>query len=97
MNSETTFTASSGHRCTYEVFIEDGKASATIVWLGQPPTPEDIRELEKFLVDQADRAQFPHSGAENYFLGKIEREDLPRLREIVAERAREIEEHDHDL
>lgn len=96
MNTESIFTASSGHRCSYEVIVEDGQASANIVWLGQPPTPDDIKELELFLTDQADRANFPHTGAENYMLGEIKREDLPRVREIVAERVRALDEESDD-
>ena len=89
--SESIFTASSGHRCTYEVFVENGNASANVVWIGQPPTPEDITELARFMEEQADRAQFPHNGVENYFLGEIRREDLPQVREIVADRVRALE------
>jgi hypothetical protein len=98
--SETTFTTSSGHRCNYEVLVdENGQASANVVWIGQPPAPDDIREFERFMTDQADQAQFQHAGAIgaiNYMLGEIRKEDLPRVREIVKERARTLPEDPHE-
>ena len=92
IESESSFTASSGHRCTYEVLVENGNASVTVVWIGQPPTPEDVTELTRFLEEQADRSHFPHSGAENYLLGPIRPEELPRVREIAEDRFRALEE-----
>jgi hypothetical protein len=89
MNSETTFTCSSGNRCQFEMFVENGKASVNVVWIGKKPTEDDIDEFARFMEGEAARANFAHTGIENVMLGKIQREDLPRLREVVAERLRE--------
>lgn len=91
MQSESVFTATSGARCQYEVLIEDGKASANIVWLGTKPTARDMDELARFLEAQADEANFPHAGPEHFLLGEIQKEDLPRAAEIVEERRKRFE------
>ena len=90
MPSETTFTTSRGSRCQFEIVIdENGAASANVVWIGQAPTKEDIAEFGRFIEEQAAQSQFEHTGISNYMIGEIQKEDLPRLPEIVAERLKE--------
>ena len=94
MNSETTFTASSGHTCQFEYYTENGQHNVSAVWLGQPPTDADTAEFGRFLEEPADRAGVPHRGFTNMLIGRIEPEDLPRVREIIAERLEENKPHD---
>lgn len=87
MQSETIFTATSGHRCQYEVLIDEGgRADANVVWLNGPPSARDQGEFERFIEEQAKQAGFPHSGTQRIVLGEIAREDVPRAGEIFRER-----------
>lgn len=90
-NTETTFTATSGHRCMFEVKVEGGRASVNVVWLGNAPTPEDVHELQELLLGLADQAGFQHTGAENVMLGQIQPEDLGRIEEVLEERKNRLE------
>jgi hypothetical protein len=92
MNSETTFTTSSGLRCMFEVLIDEkGGVDVNVVWLDGKPTDADMDEFRSFIKLEAKKAGFGRTTTSDHMLGAIQREDLPRLREIVDERKRNYE------
>jgi hypothetical protein len=84
MNSETTFTTTSGNFCQFETTTdEDGTPSAIVVWMLGQPTEDDLKEFHQFVVNQTSR------DISFTLLGSIQKDQLPEAQAIVKERLKE--------